>query len=48
MDQQVTNGTLVSSTLVLRECNKQGSEELHGCFKPGEAIFIAREKAVRQ
>jgi hypothetical protein len=47
-DQLVTDGRLVSSTLVLRECNKQRSEELHEWLKPREAMFIAPDEAVQQ
>ncbi|MFB9261778.1 DUF4411 family protein [Bradyrhizobium erythrophlei] len=47
-DQLVTDGRLVSSTLVLRECNKQRSEELHAWLKPREAMFIAPDEAVQQ
>jgi hypothetical protein len=47
-DQLVTAGRLVSSTLVLRECNKQRSEELHGWLKPRESMFITPDEAVQQ
>jgi hypothetical protein len=47
-DQLVTDGRLVSSTLVLRECNKQRPEELHGWLKPREAMFIAPDETVQQ
>jgi hypothetical protein len=47
-DQLVTDGRLVSSTLVLRECNKQRSEELHGWLKPREAMFITPDETVQQ
>jgi hypothetical protein len=39
LDQLITDGRLVSSSLVLRECSKQRSEELHAWLKPREAMF---------
>jgi Domain of unknown function (DUF4411) len=48
LDRLVTDGRLVSSTLVLRECNKQRSDELHGWLKPREAMFITPDEAVQQ
>lgn len=47
LDELVKVGRLVSSSLVLRECNKQRSEELHGWLKPREAMFIAPDEAVQ-
>jgi hypothetical protein len=47
LDQLITEGRLVSSTLVLRECSKQRSEELHGWLKPREAIFITPDETVQ-
>ena len=37
----------MSSTLVLRECNKQRSEELHGWLKPREAMFVTPDETVQ-
>ncbi|KRQ01284.1 hypothetical protein AOQ73_18185 [Bradyrhizobium pachyrhizi] len=48
LDQLVTDARLVSSTLVLRECNKQRSEELHGWLKPREAMFAVPDEAVQE
>ncbi|MBR1165023.1 DUF4411 family protein [Bradyrhizobium elkanii] len=48
LDQLVTDGRLVSSTLVLRECNKQRSEELHGWLKPRETMFVMPDEVVQQ
>ena len=47
LDQLITEGRLVSSTLVLRECSKQRSEELHGWLKPREAMFITPDETVQ-
>lgn len=47
LDQLITDGRLVSSTLVLRECSKQRSEELHGWLKPREDMFITPDEAVQ-
>ena len=47
LEGMVIGGRLVSSTLVLRECSKQRSEELHGWLKPREAMFISPDEAVQ-
>jgi Domain of unknown function (DUF4411) len=47
LDQLITEGRLVSSSLVLRECSKQRSEELHGWLKPREAMFQAPDESVQ-
>jgi hypothetical protein len=47
LDQLITEGRLVSSTLVLRECSKQRSEELHAWLKPREAMFITPDETVQ-
>lgn len=47
LEQLITEGRLVSSTLVLRECSKQRSEELHGWLKPREAMFITPDETVQ-
>lgn len=47
-DQLITANRLVSSSLVLRECNKQRSEELHGWLKPREAMFIVPDEPVQE
>jgi hypothetical protein len=47
LDGLFTFGRLVSSTLVLRECSKQRSEELHGWLKPREPMFITPDEAVQ-
>jgi Domain of unknown function (DUF4411) len=47
LDQLITEGRLVSSTLVLRECSKQRSEELHGWLKPREAMFVTPDETVQ-
>lgn len=47
LDQLIAEGRLVSSTLVLRECSKQRSEELHGWLKPREAMFITPDETVQ-
>src|SRR5258708_34540082 len=39
LDQLIQEGRLVSSTLVLRECSKQRSEELHDWLQPRSAMF---------
>jgi hypothetical protein len=46
-DQRITDGRLVSSSLVLRECSKQRSEELHAWLKPREAMFLVPDEAVQ-
>ena len=48
LDQLITDGRLFCSTVVLRECNRQRSEELHGWLKPREAMFITPDEAVQQ
>src|SRR5258708_36953809 len=45
LDELITDARLVSSSLVLRECSKQRSEELHAWLKPREAIFLMPEYA---
>jgi len=40
-------GRLVSSSLVLRECSKQRSEELHAWLKPRETMFLTPDEAVQ-
>jgi hypothetical protein len=47
LDQLITEGRLVSSTLVLRECSKQRSEELRGWLKPREAMFVTPDETVQ-
>jgi hypothetical protein len=47
LDQLITDGRLVSSSLVLRECSKQRSEELHAWLKPREAMFLMPDEAVQ-
>lgn len=47
LDALFVKKRLVSSTLVLRECNKQRSEELHGWLKPRDAMFISPDEAVQ-
>jgi hypothetical protein len=47
LDQLITEGRLVSSTLVLRECSKQRSEELHAWLKPRQAMFITPDETVQ-
>jgi hypothetical protein len=47
LDQLITEGRLMSSTLVLRECSKQRSEELHGWLKPREAMFATPDETVQ-
>ena len=39
LDQLIQDGRLMSSTLVLRECSKQRSEELHDWLQPRSAMF---------
>lgn len=46
-DHLVTSSRLVSSTLVLRECSKQRSEELHDWLKPRENMFVPPDEAVQ-
>jgi Domain of unknown function (DUF4411) len=48
LDQLINDGRLVSSTLVLRECNKQRSEELHDWLKPREAMFVTPDETVQE
>jgi len=47
LDQLITDGRLVSSSLVLRECSKQRSEELHAWLKPREAMFLVPDEGVQ-
>jgi Domain of unknown function (DUF4411) len=47
LDELIEATRLVSSSLVLRECNKQRSEELHGWLKPRDAMFLAPDEAVQ-
>jgi hypothetical protein len=47
LDELVRTGRLVSSTLVLRECSKQRSAELHGWLKPRESMFIVPDETVQ-
>ena len=47
LDQLITDGRLVSSSLVLRECSKQRSEELHAWLKPRETMFLVPDEAVQ-
>ena len=39
--------SIVSSSLVLRECSKQRSEELHDWLKPREAMFHTPDEGVQ-
>jgi hypothetical protein len=39
LDQLIQEGRLVSSTLVLRECSKQRSEELHDWLQPRASML---------
>jgi len=47
LDQLITDGRLLSSSLVLRECSKQRSEELHTWLKPREAMFVVPDETVQ-
>ncbi len=47
LDQLIAERRLVSSTLVLRECSKQRSEELHAWLKPRETMFITPDETVQ-
>jgi len=47
LDELIKEGRLVSSSLVLRECSKQRSEELHDWLKPREAMFHMPDEAVQ-
>ena len=47
LDQLIADGRLLSSSLVLRECSKQRSEELHGWLKPREAMFLVPDETVQ-
>jgi hypothetical protein len=47
LDILFTSGRLVSSSLVLRECSKKRSEELHNWLKPREAMFQIPDEAVQ-
>src|SRR6476661_7562728 len=47
LDGLIGAGRMVSSNLVLRECNKQRSEELNGWLKPREAMFQETDEAVQ-
>jgi len=47
LDQLIQEGRLLSSSLVLRECSKQRSEELHDWLKPREAMFLAPDENVQ-
>ncbi len=47
LDGLIKSGRLVSSSLVLRECSKQRSEELHGWLKPREAMFHTPDETVQ-
>jgi hypothetical protein len=43
----ISHGRLVSSSLVLRECSKQRSEELHAWLKPRDTMFLSPDEAVQ-
>ena len=47
LDQLIQEGRLVSSTLVLRECSKQRSEELHDWLQPRSAMFQVPDESVQ-
>lgn len=47
LDGLILMERLVSSSLVLRECNKRRSEELHGWLKPREAMFLTPDETVQ-
>jgi Domain of unknown function (DUF4411) len=47
LDQLFQEGRLVSSTLVLRECSKQRSEELHDWLQPRSAMFQVPDETVQ-
>ena len=47
LDQLIQDGRLVSSTLVLRECSKQRSEELHDWLQPRAIMFQMPDEAVQ-
>jgi Domain of unknown function (DUF4411) len=47
LDQLIQEGRLVSSTLVLRECSKQRSEELHDWLQPRSAMFHTPDETVQ-
>jgi hypothetical protein len=47
LDQLIQDGRLVSSTLVLRECSKQRSEELHEWLQPRVAMFVVPDEIVQ-
>ncbi|WP_245287082.1 DUF4411 family protein [Bradyrhizobium sp. Tv2a-2] len=48
LDQLIIDGRLIPSTLVLRECSKQRSEELHGWLMPREDMFITPDEEVQR
>ena len=47
LDQLIQERRLVSSTLVLRECSKQRSEELHDWLQPRSAMFQVPDETVQ-
>jgi hypothetical protein len=47
LDQLIQQGRLVSSTLVLRECSKQRSEELHDWLQPRSRMFQVPDETVQ-
>jgi hypothetical protein len=47
LDQLIQEGRLVSSSLVLRECSKQRSEELHDWLQPRASMFQMPDEAVQ-
>jgi hypothetical protein len=47
LDQLIMDSRMVSSSLVLRECSKQRTEELHGWLKPREVMFHAPDETVQ-
>lgn len=47
LDKLIKEGRLVSSSLVLRECSKQRSEELHEWLQPRTSMFQMPDEIVQ-
>jgi hypothetical protein len=47
LDQLIQEERLVSSSLVLRECSKQRSEELHEWLQPRASMFLVPDETVQ-
>lgn len=47
LDELIKEGRLVSSSLVLRECSKQRSEELHEWLQPRASMFQMPDEIVQ-